>query len=72
MLGVRRAITVTLIAPGAAVTGWVVPAENEMTVVGTFDSGHFEYDSLALVMLHQTIRSSASKGPRHPHQLRAT
>jgi lipoprotein-releasing system permease protein len=30
----------------------VVPRLKQMTVVGTFDSGHFEYDS-ALVMLHQ-------------------
>jgi lipoprotein-releasing system permease protein len=30
----------------------VVPRLKQLTVVGTFDSGHFEYDS-ALLMLHQ-------------------
>jgi lipoprotein-releasing system permease protein len=29
----------------------VVPRLKQMTVVGTFDSGHYEYDS-ALVLLH--------------------
>jgi len=52
-LGVREGDPVTLIAPSGQVTpAGVVPRLKQMTVVGTFDSGHFEYDS-GLVMLHQ-------------------
>jgi lipoprotein-releasing system permease protein len=51
-LGVRDGDAVTLIAPGGQVTpAGVVPRLKQMTVVGTFDSGHFEYDS-GLVLLH--------------------
>jgi lipoprotein-releasing system permease protein len=51
-LGVREGDPVTLIAPSGQVTpAGVVPRLKQMTVVGTFDSGHYEYDS-ALVMLH--------------------
>jgi len=52
-LGVAMGDTVTLIAPSGQVTpAGVVPRIRQMTVVGTFDSGHFEYDS-ALALLHQ-------------------
>jgi lipoprotein-releasing system permease protein len=52
-LGVREGDVVTLIAPSGQVTpAGVVPRLKQMTVVGTFDSGHYEYDS-ALVLLHQ-------------------
>ncbi len=52
-MGVREGDKVTLIAPSGQVTpAGVVPRLKQMTVVGTFDSGHFEYDS-ALVMMHQ-------------------
>ncbi|ROR03940.1 lipoprotein-releasing system permease protein [Delftia acidovorans] len=51
-LGVRQGDMVTLIAPGGQVTpAGVVPRLKQMHVVGTFDSGHYEYDS-ALVMMH--------------------
>nr|WP_315428905.1 lipoprotein-releasing ABC transporter permease subunit [uncultured Albidiferax sp.] len=51
-LGVREGDPVTLIAPSGQVTpAGVVPRLKQMTVVGTFDSGHFEYDS-ALLMMH--------------------
>ncbi|RYX89394.1 MAG: lipoprotein-releasing ABC transporter permease subunit [Comamonadaceae bacterium] len=51
-LGVREGDQVTMIAPSGQVTpAGVVPRLKQMTVVGTFDSGHFEYDS-ALVMIH--------------------
>ena len=51
-LGVREGDAVTLIAPGGQVTpAGVMPRLKQMTVVGTFDSGHYEYDS-GLVMLH--------------------
>ncbi|NMM80354.1 ABC transporter permease [Acidovorax sp. SRB_14] len=51
-LGVRTGDAVTLIAPSGQVTpAGVVPRLKQMTVAGTFDSGHYEYDS-ALVLLH--------------------
>ena len=52
-LGVIGGDTVTLIAPSGQVTpAGVVPRVRSMTVVGTFDSGHYEYDS-ALAMIHE-------------------
>jgi lipoprotein-releasing system permease protein len=52
-MGVHVGDTVTLISPSGQVTpAGVVPRLKQMTVVGTFDSGHFEYDS-ALALLHQ-------------------
>ena len=52
MLGVRRGDVVTLIAPTGQVTpAGVVPRIKQMLVAGTFDSGHYEYDS-TLVLLH--------------------
>jgi lipoprotein-releasing system permease protein len=52
-LGVREGDTVTLIAPSGQVTpAGVVPRIKQMTVVGLFDSGHYEYDS-ALALIHQ-------------------
>jgi lipoprotein-releasing system permease protein len=52
-LGVREGDFVTLIAPSGQVTpAGVVPRIKQMTVVGVFDSGHFEYDS-GLALLHQ-------------------
>ena len=51
-LGVITGDVVTLIAPSGQVTpAGVVPRLKQMTVAGTFDSGHYEYDS-ALVLLH--------------------
>ena len=51
-LGVRAGDKVTLVAPSGQVTpAGVVPRLKQMTVVGTFDSGHYEYDS-ALVLMH--------------------
>ncbi len=51
-LGVVQGDQVTLIAPSGQVTpAGVVPRLKQMTVVGTFSSGHYEYDS-ALAMLH--------------------
>ncbi len=51
-LGVRSGDRVTLVSPSGQVTpAGVVPRFKPLTVVGTFDSGHFEYDS-ALAMLH--------------------
>jgi lipoprotein-releasing system permease protein len=43
---------VTLVAPGGQVTpAGVLPRLKQMTVVGTFDSGHYEYDA-SLVLMH--------------------
>ena len=51
-MGVSVGDTVTLIAPSGQVTpAGVVPRLKQMNVAGTFDSGHYEYDS-AMVMLH--------------------
>jgi lipoprotein-releasing system permease protein len=51
-LGVREGDPVTLIAPSGQVTpAGIVPRLKQMTVVGTFDSGHYEYDS-GLVLMH--------------------
>ncbi len=51
-MGVGVGDKVTLIAPSGQVTpAGVVPRLKQMTVAGTFDSGHYEYDS-AMVMLH--------------------
>jgi lipoprotein-releasing system permease protein len=51
-LGVREGDAVTMIAPGGQVTpAGIVPRLKQMKVVGTFDSGHFEYDS-GLVLMH--------------------
>jgi len=52
-LGVRVGDPITLVAPNGDVTpAGVVPRLKRMTVVGTFDSGHYEYDS-SLAMIHQ-------------------
>ena len=51
-LGVGAGDAVTLIAPSGQVTpAGIVPRLKQMTVAGTFSSGHYEYDS-ALVLLH--------------------
>ncbi len=51
-LGVHAGDKVTLVAPSGQVTpAGVVPRLKQLTVAGTFDSGHFEYDS-ALAMVH--------------------
>jgi lipoprotein-releasing system permease protein len=51
-LGVRQGDRVTLVAPSGQVTpAGVVPRLKQMTVVGTFDSGHYEYDA-SLVLMH--------------------
>ncbi|QKO22602.1 lipoprotein-releasing ABC transporter permease subunit [Rhodoferax sp. BAB1] len=51
-LGVQEGDKVTLVAPSGQVTpAGVVPRLKQMTVVGTFDSGHYEYDA-GLLMLH--------------------
>ncbi len=79
-LGVMTGDKVTLVAPSGQVTpAGVVPRLKQMTVVGTFDSGHYEYDS-GLVMMHieDAARIFRLEGPsgvrvklRDLHQARA-
>ncbi|MEY2952551.1 MAG: hypothetical protein RLZZ401_638 [Pseudomonadota bacterium] len=64
-LGVIPGDRVTLVAPSGQVTpAGVVPRLKQMTVVGVFDSGHFEYDaSLALLHLEDAQRIFRLEGP---------
>ncbi|OPF64452.1 lipoprotein-releasing ABC transporter permease subunit [Hydrogenophaga sp. H7] len=64
-LGVGTGDTVTLIAPSGQVTpAGVVPRVRQMNVVGTFDSGHYEYDSaLALLHVEDAARIFRVEGP---------
>jgi lipoprotein-releasing system permease protein len=64
-LGVRQGDSVTIVAPGGQVTpAGVVPRLKQVTVVGTFDSGHYEYDStLALIHLDDAARLFRVEGP---------
>jgi lipoprotein-releasing system permease protein len=65
ILGVREGDPVTLIAPGGQVTpAGVVPRLKQMTVVGTFDSGHYEYDSgLAMIHMDDAMRIYRLEAP---------
>ena len=64
-MGVRMGDVVTLVAPSGQVTpAGVVPRLKQMTVLGTFDSGHFEYDStLALVHWQDAAKIFRLEGP---------
>ncbi len=64
-LGVMTGDPVTLIAPSGQLTpAGVVPRLRQMTVVGLFDSGHYEYDSaLAFVHLEDAARLFRLEGP---------
>jgi lipoprotein-releasing system permease protein len=65
MLGVHEGDRVTVMAPGGQVTpAGVVPRLKQLTVVGTFDSGHYEYDStLALLHIDDAARLFRVDGP---------
>ncbi|MCA3218893.1 MAG: lipoprotein-releasing ABC transporter permease subunit [Burkholderiales bacterium] len=64
-LGVMVGEKVTLIAPQGNVTpAGVVPRLRQFTVVGLFESGHFEYDSsLALIHVGDAQRLFRVEGP---------
>jgi len=64
-LGVQQGDKVTLVAPSGQVTpAGVVPRLKQMTVVGTFDSGHYEYDStLAMMHIDDAERVFRLEGP---------
>ncbi len=52
MLGVREGDPLTVVSPGGQVTpAGVVPRLKQVTVVGVFNAGHYEYDA-SLVMMH--------------------
>jgi lipoprotein-releasing system permease protein len=64
-LGVGKGDRVTLIAPSGQVTpAGVVPRMKQLTVVGTFDSGHFEYDAtLAMMHMDDAAKMFRLEGP---------
>ncbi len=64
-MGVRRGDKVTLVAPAGQVTpAGVVPRLKQMTVVGTFDSGHYAYDaSLVLIHIDDAAKIFRLEGP---------
>ncbi|WP_298824416.1 lipoprotein-releasing ABC transporter permease subunit [uncultured Piscinibacter sp.] len=64
-LGVRVGDKVALITPGGQVTpAGVIPRLKQLTVAGTFESGHYEYDSgLALLHLDDAARLFRVGGP---------
>ncbi len=64
-LGVRIGEKITLIAPGGQVTpAGVVPRLKQFTVVGVFDSGHYEYDAtLAMVHVDDAAKVFRLEGP---------
>ncbi len=64
-LGVAQGDQVTLVAPGGQVTpAGIVPRLKQFTVVGTFDSGHYEYDSaLALIDVADAAKLFRVAGP---------
>jgi lipoprotein-releasing system permease protein len=64
-LGVRVGEQVTLVSPGGQVTpAGVVPRLKQVTVVGLFDSGHYEYDAgLAVLHIEDAQRLFRFEGP---------
>jgi len=64
-LGVKVGDRVTIVAPGGQVTpAGVIPRLKQLTLVGTFDAGHYEYDSgLALMHVDDAARLFSVAGP---------
>ena len=64
-LGVKVGDKVTLVAPGGQVTpAGVVPRLKQLTLVGTFNAGHYEYDSgLALIHIDDAAKLFRVEGP---------
>jgi lipoprotein-releasing system permease protein len=64
-LGVQLGDKVTLVTPGGQVTpAGVVPRLRQFTLTGTFEAGHFEYDSgLALIHIDDAARLFRLEGP---------
>jgi lipoprotein-releasing system permease protein len=64
-LGVREGDKVTAVLPGGQLTpAGVVPRLRQLNVVGTFNAGHYEYDStLALVNVDDAAKIFRVEGP---------
>ena len=64
-LGVKVGDRVTIVAPGGQVTpAGVIPRLKQLTLVGTFEAGHYEYDSgLALMHVEDAARLFRVAGP---------
>ncbi len=64
-LRVKVGDTVTLVAPGGQITpAGTVPRLKSFTVAGTFEAGHYEYDSaLALIHIDDAARLYRVEGP---------
>jgi lipoprotein-releasing system permease protein len=64
-LGVQVGDKVTLVTPGGQVTpAGVVPRLRQFTLTGTFEAGHFEYDSgLAMIHIDDAARLFRLDGP---------
>jgi len=64
-LGAKVGDKVTIVAPGGQVTpAGVVPRLKQLTLVGTFDAGHYEYDSgLALIHIEDAGKLFITDGP---------
>jgi lipoprotein-releasing system permease protein len=64
-LGVREGDKITLVAPSGQVTpAGVVPRLKTFTLVGTFNAGHYEYDSgLALIHVDDAAKLFRVGGP---------
>ena len=64
-LDVRPGDKVTIVAPGGQVTpAGVLPRLKQFTVVGTFNAGHYEYDSgLAWIHIDDAARLFRLEGP---------
>jgi lipoprotein-releasing system permease protein len=65
LLGARVGDKVTIVTPSGQVTpAGVVPRLRQFTLVGTFEAGHYEYDSgLALIHLEDAARLFRFEGP---------
>ncbi len=64
-LGVKPGDKITLVAPGGQLTpAGVIPRLKQFTLVGSFDTGHYEYDSgLALISVDDAARLFRVEGP---------
>ena len=64
-MGVKEGDKITIVAPGGQVTpAGMVPRLKQLTVVGTFDAGHYEYDSgLAFIHIDDAARLFRVEGP---------
>jgi len=65
LIGAHIGDKITIVAPGGQVTpAGVIPRLKQFTLVGTFDSGHYEYDSsLALIHVDDAARLFRVEGP---------